>query len=458
MGLPKTHFKPERSTFWVKQLKYTPNRPQRKSCKIYTRFNLKSATPFGGSGSLVDFLMNSGIQKHFAFPSLRKRRDAKFQTNDVAMTVILGTLLGQERIFHYENIEQDPLLAAKLGLPKLPDASLLYKDIPKRLGTEDGQAAIRSAQRQVIKSILAKRSRIVVDIDSTVETVYGEQEMAAVGYNPHHHGRASFHPLLAFEAATGCCLYAELRSGTAHTAEGFAEFYQNTKQQLPPDCKIGIVRCDKGFTGEVVFKELEADGVDYVIKLKWTKPLAEMAPRLAWHCITDGDGEHIDWAEVTYQASTWSKPRRVVIVRRLDIDPEQVLCADWMWEHEAIVTTLDWDGSEVWRFYNHRGNAENHIKEAKYGFAINQFSFSNLEGNRVLQGLKLLAYNLFIWFKQEWLLPPYRNWTARRIRRYLLWLPGIIVHHARQTVLRLPATAENRFRNMMRQNIAEVPS
>lgn len=442
----------------MKHLKHTPSHRRRRSCKIHTRFDLKSATGFGGSGLLIDFLVNSGIRKHFMAPPLQKRRDAVFQTDDVAMTVILGSLLGQERIFHFEDIELDPLLAAKLGLPKLPDASLLYKDLPKRLGTEAGQSAILSAQRQVIGAVLAKRERIVVDIDSTVETVYGEQELAAVGYNPRHHGRASFHPLLAFEAQTGCCLYAELRSGKAHTAEGFAEFYKKVKQQLPPGCQIGIVRCDKGFTGEAVFRELEADGTDYVIKLKWTKPLADMAPNLVWHCITDGDGEHIDWAEVTYQASTWSKPRRVILIRRLDIDPELVLCADWMWEYIAIATTLDWDGGETWRFYNHRGNAENHIKETKDGFAIDQFSFNSLEGNQALQGLKLLAYNLFIWFKQEWLLPPYRNWTARRLRRYLLWVPGVIVRHARQTILRLPTVAEGRFRNMLRPNELAAPS
>lgn len=434
----------------MKQHKHTRNKRRRKSCKIHTRYDLRSATSFGGAQCLVDFVIESGVHRHFQAPSILKRRDAMFQTDDIAMTVILGSMLGHERIFHYESLEQDPLLAAKLGLAKLPDASLLYKDIPKRVGTDEGQAAIRSAQRQVIGALLRQRSNIVVDIDSTVETVYGEQELAATGYNPHHHGRASFHPLLAFEAQTGCCLYDELRPGNAHTAEGFAEFYQKLKEQLPEGCNIGTVRCDKGFTGEAVFQALEADEVDYVIKLKWTKPLAEMASRLAWHCVTDGNGEHIDWAQTMYQATTWSKPRRVIIVRRLDIDPDEVLCADWLWDYEAIATTFDSEGDEVWRFYNHRGNAENHIKETKYGFAIDQFSSGSEGGNRALQGLKLLAYNLFQWFKQALLNPAYQHWTAGRIRRCLLHLPGVMVKHARQRTLRLPAVAEQVFHTMVR--------
>ena len=61
--------------------------------------------------------------------------------DDIALTVVLGSLLGQERIFHFEDIEQDPLLRLKLDLPKLPDTTLLYKDL-KRLGSAAGIKAI----------------------------------------------------------------------------------------------------------------------------------------------------------------------------------------------------------------------------------------------------------------------------------------------------------------------------
>ncbi len=38
----------------------------------------------------------------------------------------------------------------------------------------------------------------VIDVDSTEKTVYGSQEDAAKGYNPHKRGAVSYHPLLAF--------------------------------------------------------------------------------------------------------------------------------------------------------------------------------------------------------------------------------------------------------------------
>ena len=428
----------------MKQTNHTRHRYARKSSTIHTRFDLTSATACGGAVSLIDCVLGTGIDREFLVEGLSKGRNAQFHMDDIALTVVLGSLLGQERIFHFEDIEQDPLLRLKLDLPKLPDTTLLYKDL-RRLGADTGIKAIRSAQRQILKSLLPKGQDIVVDIDSSVETVYGEQQKSAVGYNPHHHGRASFHPLLAFDSLTGCCLYDELRSGDAHTSDGFSDFYKAMKNQLPDGVNIRAVRMDKGFTGEKVFQVLEQDKRDYVIKLKWTKRLAQLAqaPSLPWHCITESDREHCDVASVTYQATSWDKPRRVVIVRRLDIDPQECLCADWLWEYEAIVTTLDWSGEDVWHFYNYRGNAENHIKEAKYGFAVDQFSSKDFDANKALQGLKLLAYNLLLLYKHVALQPGVRQWTAARLRRRLFLLPGILVRHARQWSIRLPEHAKH---------------
>ena len=429
----------------MKQSNHTRSQFARKSSTIHTRYDLNAATSFGGATGLIDFVLGTGIDREFWVHELRKGRNTQFHMDDMALTIILGSLLGQERIFHFEDIEQDPLLKLKLNLPKLPDTTLLYKDL-KRLGSDTGIKAIRSAHRQILKSLLPKGQGIVVDIDSSVETVYGAQQQSAVGYNPHHHGRASFHPLLAFDSLTGCCLYDELRSGDAHTSDGFADFYQAMKDQLPDGVDIRAVRMDKGFTVEKVFQTLEQDQRDYVIKLKWTKRLAQLAqaPNLLWHCITESDREHCDVTSIMYQATSWDKPRRVVIVRRLDIDPQECLCADWLWEYEAIATTFDWSGEDVWHFYNFRGNAENHIKEAKYGFAIDQFSSQNFDANKALQGLKLLAYNLLLLYKHVALQPGVRQWTAGRLRRRLFHLPGILVRHARQWSIRLPVYAKHR--------------
>lgn len=65
----------------------------------------------------------------------------------------------------------------------------------------------------VVGGHFKKGRRLVIDFDSTVETVYGNQENSAADYNPHKCGGAGYHPLPAFEGATGLSLNATLRLG-----------------------------------------------------------------------------------------------------------------------------------------------------------------------------------------------------------------------------------------------------
>jgi len=59
------------------------------------------------------------------------------------------------------------------------------------------------------------RSRLILDLDSTVVTVFGRQEGAAVGYNPRYRGKRSYDPWLCVEANSSLFWDVELRRGDA---------------------------------------------------------------------------------------------------------------------------------------------------------------------------------------------------------------------------------------------------
>ena len=59
------------------------------------------------------------------------------------------------------------------------------------------RASIWRSALQLGSSMVRASPRIVIDVDSTVKTVYGNQQGVSVGYNPHKCGAASYHPLLA---------------------------------------------------------------------------------------------------------------------------------------------------------------------------------------------------------------------------------------------------------------------
>ena len=64
-------------------------------------------------------------------------------------------------------------------------------------------------------------ARIIADWDGTVNTRYGRQEGAEVGYNPFKRGRPSHHPLACVAAGTRLCLHMAWRPGKAVSATGW---------------------------------------------------------------------------------------------------------------------------------------------------------------------------------------------------------------------------------------------
>src|SRR6476660_982087 len=93
------------------------------------------------------------------------------------------------------------------------------------------------------------------------------------------------------------------------------------------------------------------------------------------------------FASFSYQAQSWSRPRRVVAK------------VEW---HQGelyprvgfIVTNLKRPAERISRFYNGRGTAEQYIKEGKYALRWTRLSCRSFQDNAVRLQLFALAYNL----------------------------------------------------------------
>ncbi len=124
-------------------------------------------------------------------------------------------------------------------------------------------------------------------------------------------------------------------------------------------------RGDAAFASPEIYEYLEAEGLLYVIRLKANAIL----PRNIAHLLTRPVGRPPDHvrrfhASFSYRAGSCNKKRRVVAkvewhpgerVPRVGLDP---LCG-------SSVTNLSRPTKRVVAFHNHRGTAEQHIKEGK---------------------------------------------------------------------------------------------
>ncbi|MFB6260099.1 MAG: IS1380 family transposase, partial [Thiohalorhabdaceae bacterium] len=205
-----------------------------------------------------------------------------------------------------------------------------------------------------------------VDVDSTVKTVYGKQEGTAKGYNPHKPGARSYHPLLAFCAATKEILQGWQRPGDAHTGNGAVGFVHQLLAQMPAHQRV-VIRADSGFFNGALLDALEEAGQGFLIKAKQTRALKRHLSTASWQPIPHQPG----WEQCTmvYQAQAWSGERTVVAVRRRqepEADPAQTaLFDDGSYAVFAYVTSEALTPWQAHRRYGKRATAETWIEEAK---------------------------------------------------------------------------------------------
>ena len=215
--------------------------------KIKTEFSLQNATSFGGVKIFLAFLEKIKMANAMRSLSGGKARNSLFPVHRILLYLVVGWMLGCERIFHFRRLQSDALLRRFLG-DRCPHYSLLYKELI-RLGRSCPNLVneLRMLNQEIIRPCLP--SDLILDLDSTVETVYGDQGGAAKGTNSHKPGRKSYHPLLAFEGQSRLYLNAVLRPGNTHSSTDATDFLKQTFG-LIGERKVKYARFDKGFGGE----------------------------------------------------------------------------------------------------------------------------------------------------------------------------------------------------------------
>lgn len=410
------------------------------------QFNLKNATIFGGAGLIWQFLDLVGVPTLLTdkLAPHEKARHAKYSLASEVLVLLLGRMLGLSRIADFSLVEEDPLLTRLLRLPKLPDVTILYKELV-RLAIAPVRAALQALHEHVVRLNIG--GDVILDIDSTVETVYGQQEGAAVGYNPTKRGRASFHPQLCFDGLTRTLLDAELRPGNTVSSTGLNETVTRVLDGVLADRHVRLVRGDRGYGNEEFMHLLETRALSFILKITPTKPLRAWSDGLSYRQIgTTPCGDVLEIASGTYQAGTWSRVRRVVVVReRAQARPQgQFLVLPVVSDEQFLATTEAWDAEDIFHSYNHRCTSETSIRTLKEDWSLDAFSSARFAANAVDMLLKCVAYNLTLAMQQR-LNPKDRSvvHTAETVRRMWFLLPAVISSHAGHLVLRLPCTAEN---------------
>jgi len=109
-----------------------------------------------------------------------------------------------------------------------------------------------------------------------------------------------------------------------------------------------------------------------------------------------------------------------------------------------IVTNLSRPGERVVAF-NHRGTAEQYIKEGKYAIKWTRLSCSKFRNNEVRLQLHALAYNLDNFMRTLALPKEVETWSLTTLREKLVKIGAKVVRHGRYVTFQLTEVAVSKI-------------
>ncbi len=349
--------------------------------------------------------------------------------------------------------------------PPVPDGLASQPTLSRLVSALSSEHNRRGLRRSLLE-VAARRLRaqrdghriryVTIDLDSLPIEVHGSQEGSA--YNGHYHARI-FHPLIASIAETGDLLDMKLREGTAHTAAGGLDFLLPLLDQVEGKlCQVASVRIDAGFPEENLLAPLEQRRTGYVARVKNNAVLNRMAEPFLKRPPGRRPQEPRTWFyEMTYQAESWSRERRVVLVV-LEREGELFLHHFWLitnWTEDQV------SAEDLLAMYRRRGVAEGHFGELMsvlhpaLSSAVRTKThyrgqtpvtrtqpIKPFANNEVLMLLHGLAYNVMHCARVLTEQASGQGWGLQRFRDMVLRAPArIIVHAHYATVVLGEATA-----------------
>ncbi len=290
---------------------------------------------------------------------------------------------------------------------------LTQPDNLKALMNLSGIWVDRVVQREPLK-------QIILDMDSSVSPTYGHQEGTA--YNGYFQCTC-YHPLFCFNQY-GDMEQAFLRNGNVHSAYDWRSVLEPIIARYRASDIPRYFRGDAGFADPEIYRYLESEGYSYAIRLKGNQILYGKIEHLLTRPVGRPPKKPIVmYHSFRYQAASWNIDRRVVA--KIEWHAGELFPRVGF-----IVTNLRLKSSNVVKFYNKRGTAEQWIKEGKYALNWTRLSCHDFVDNQVRLQLFALAYNLGNFLRRLALPGKISHWSLTTLREKLVKIGAKVVKHS----------------------------
>ena len=373
---------------------------QNRAKTIKTSFTGGNLTNYSGIYPIFKFMKKMRLNHLFEQKiSLEKKANQTYSISQILQAIVMGTLCGMNRLTKIETFTMDPLVRHLLSVKdKLDIDTIRYHS--KKFGMK------QNTELTDISGLLSAKvhsklgtSKDILDLDSSVKTVYGKPEGARKGFNSKNKGKRSYHPQFAFLNSTKECILAWLRPGDTHSANNASEFLKQALSIIPKGIVSLVVRGDSGyFDGKLISVVESYCNFQYLIKVRM-RSLNDLLREQDWKSIPGMP----DWemTDFYYQAKSWDKKRRFVAVRKY----KGMLETDSLfpirdYSYFCYVTNIEESPLYLHRLYGDRGESENWIEAVKNQLFAATILTKGFWGNEALFLLSVLAYNISVWMRK----------------------------------------------------------
>jgi len=410
---------------------------QFKSNNVKHSFTGNKLTNYAGLSPIMKYInrLKLGLSLNNLFPTMMHNA-TKFTTVQILLSVVLASFAGINRLKRIAVFTHDALVKVLLDLE-----TGLNKDVISTRLKELGQAGAIMLQEHLFKFTTrwltkSKLESITIDGDSTVKTVYGNQQGAEKGFNPEKKGAKSYHPLLAFVSELKLVVNSWFRCGSAYTANGIGEFIKQTHALLPATIKQVFFRADSGFFNGALFDLLENFNWTYLVKVK-LKNLKRLLESQIWYPLKDNPLMAI--CEFQYQGTKWSKKRTFKAIRIITewVEADFLGLKQWVpkYEYACYCSNLTLDVVALHELYKQRSTSETWIEQVKNQLLAGATLTDDFQANDILWQLNVLAYNLSVMMRYK----VKKLWRQEHatFRDWFINLPAKLVHGSRQITMKI---------------------
>ena len=420
--------------------------------RIHVQWDQESkATPNGQLTFFAEFLHTAGLYESWVQDCPLSYTSPNAPTKyDVLGTLLLSILAGHKRYAHITALRSDGVSPEILKMNKIISEDAMRRGLA-RIAAPASEAWLKS---HLLRSVSAALDTPwILDIDTTIKTLFGKQQGAEVGYNPHKPGRPS-HALHTYwvgnlRLVLDVVVSPGKQSSASHAQPGLTALLDGLKSNQRP----AMVRGDCGFGNEPFIAELEARNQPYLFKLRQTKGIHKLLQRQFqredW-TLSGANDQGWSAVEDSVKLSGWNHARRVMILRRA-VKQDVALTrrvenqlklwlkdeATQAYEYAVLVTNADYDLQAIAQLYRDRADCENGFDELKNQWGWGGFSTQDIERCQTSARSVALIYNWWSWYCRA--AKPDARMEAITSRPLLLAGVGRAVKHAGQCTLYLTA-------------------